>query len=175
MGNLTRIHRMMTILIFGAAVRPGGEPSTTLRRRVEAALACAKDDPDTRFIPTGGIGRHGPSEASVMARLLTESGVPGERILLEETGTDTLSSVRAIYRLAREQRVTGHVMVATSPFHLPRCLLLLCLCGIAAKPCGTAPEAGNRSWQRWYWRLREVPAIPYDAMLAVWHRIRGRL
>ena len=78
-------------------------PVTTLRRRVEAALACARHHPDARFIPTGGIGRHGPSEASVMAGLLMESGVRSDRILLEETGIDTLSSVRAIHRLLREQ------------------------------------------------------------------------
>ena len=92
----------MTILIFGAAIRPDGQPSTTLRRRVETALNCAKTHPDARFIPTGGIGRYGPSEASVMAGMLRESGVGSERILLEETATDTLTSVRAIHRLLRE-------------------------------------------------------------------------
>jgi hypothetical protein len=26
---------------------------------------------------------------------------------------------------------------------------------------------------RWYWRLRETPALPYDALLMVWLRARG--
>ena len=163
----------MTILIFGAAVRPGGKPSTTLRRRVEAALACAQGHPDARFIPTGAVGRHGPSEASVMAGLLTKSGVRSDRIMLEETGTDTLSSVRAIARLLRESGQRGRVMVATSPYHQPRCLLLLCLFGISARPCPFPPQPSSPSWgMRWYWRLREVPALPYDAVLAVWARLR---
>src|ERR1700680_2423940 len=108
---------MMTILIFGAAVLPDGTPSTTLRRRVEAALACAQGHPEAKFIPTGAVGRHGPSEASVMAGILTESGVRSDRIHLEETGSDTLSSVRAIVRLLRESHASGRVMVATSPYH----------------------------------------------------------
>ena len=166
----------MTILIFGAAILPGGTPSTTLRRRVEAALACAKGHPETRFVPTGAIGRHGPSEASVMAGLLMKSGVHSGKILLEETGTDTLSSVRAIYQLLRENPAPGPVMVATSAYHLPRCLTLLCLFGIAARSCPPPREPAANSWRRrWYWRLREVPALPYDAMLAFWLRITGRL
>lgn len=163
---------MMTILIFGAAVLPGGKPSTTLRRRVEAALAAARGHPGARFVPTGAAGRHGPSEASVMAGLLQESGVASDRILLEESGTDTLSSVRAICRLWREQRLQGHVMVATSAYHLPRCLILLCLLGIAARPCPPPREPSIRG--QCYWWLREVPALPYDVALALWARITGR-
>jgi vancomycin permeability regulator SanA len=176
MGNLTLTTGMVTILIFGAAVCPDGNPSTTLRRRVEAALACARNHPDARFIPTGAIGRHGPSEASVMARLLMESGVRSERILLEETGVDTLSSVRAIHRLLREQDPKARVMVASSAYHLPRCLTLLCLAGIAAKPC-PKPRIGPAESGRtvWYWRLREIPALPYDAILALWLRLSRRL
>ena len=166
----------MTILIFGAAVRPDGKPSTTLRRRVEAALAAAQDYPEARFIPTGAVGRHAPSEASVMAALLMKSGVRSERILLEETGFDTLSSVRALARLLRECHAQGRVMVATSPYHQPRCLTLLCLFGIAARPCPFPPRPSSASWaRRWYWRLREVPALPYDAALALWSRLTGRI
>jgi uncharacterized SAM-binding protein YcdF (DUF218 family) len=163
----------MTILIFGAAVRPDGKPSATLRSRVEAALACAAGHPETRFIPTGGIGRYGPSEASVMAALLMKSGVRADRILLEETGTDTLSSVRAVCRLLRESGPSGPVMVATSGYHLPRCLVLLCLSGMAARPCLPPKPAGDANWKRWYWRLRELPALPYDASLALWQRLIG--
>ena len=162
----------MTILIFGAAVRPDGRPSATLRRRVEAALACAKAHPDARFVPTGAIGRHGPSEASVMARLLMESGVTADKILLEESGDDTLSSVRAICRLLREHKAPGHVMVASSAYHLPRCLVLLCLFGMAAQPC---PPPREKFANTWYWWLREIPALAYDAILALWCRLTGRL
>jgi vancomycin permeability regulator SanA len=166
---------MATILIFGASVLANGNPSATLRRRVEAALAHARDYPNPRFIPTGGKGRHGPSEASAMARLLMESGVDSNKILLEETGTDTLSSVLAIRRLLAASGIDGPVMVATSAYHLPRCLLLLCIMGISASPCTPHSAPAARDWgRRWYWRLREVPAIPYDAILALWWRFRER-
>ena len=166
----------MTIVIFGAAIRPDGNPSATLRRRVEAAVAHAKGHGNVRFIPTGAAGRYGASEASVMAGLLMKSGVEADRITLEETGRNTLSSARAVCRLLREQRRVGHVMVATSAYHLPRCLILLCLLGMAAQPCPPPrTPAASVWWKRWYWRLREVPAIPCDAVLAVWSRLTGQL
>ena len=99
-----------------------------------------------------------------MAALLRESGVPGDQIQLEETGTDTLSSVRAIRQLLRESHRIAHVKVATSPYHQPRCLLLLYLFGIAARPCPFPTRCSRTPWtRRWFWRLREIPAIPYDA------------
>ncbi len=151
----------------GAAQRQAQyHPPTTRRNRHrmrETPSKCPK------FIPTGGVGRHGPSEASVMAAQLMESGVPRDRILLEETGTDTLSSVRAIYGLMREQNLTGHVMVATSPYHLPRCLVLLCICGIAATPCRMSSKPGGPLWMRWYLATPGDPGAAIRRRTAAWN------
>ena len=45
-----------------------------------------------------------------MAGLLEELGVPRARILLEETGTSTLSSVRAVRRMRKAHRLRGRVV-----------------------------------------------------------------
>ena len=161
------------IVIFGAAVRRGGRPSTTLLQRVEAAAAFGARFADPLFVPTGGVGRFGPSEASVMARLLAARGVPPERILLEETATDTLSSVRAVAALLRRQRVVAPVFAASSGYHLPRCLLLLRLIGITASACPPPPPPVG-ILRRWYWRLREIAATPYDAGILLALRLFGR-
>jgi DUF218 domain len=100
------------IVIFGAAVRPDGSASAALRHRVQAAAAFGATRSAPVFLPTGAVGRYGPSEASVMAALLCDYGVPAERIILEETGTDTLSSVRAVVRLCRSR--FAHVPVFAS-------------------------------------------------------------
>ena len=154
-------------------MRPGGRPSTTLVLRTEAAVAFAQRFARPWFVPTGGIGRHGPSEASVMAALLEARGVPQEHILLEETGTDTLSSAQSVVALLRAHRADAPVFVASSLYHLPRCLVLLRLLGVRARAAvpPIVPAATHR-WRRCYWWLREVPAIPYDATLALLWRIR---
>ena len=164
------------IMIFGAAVLPDGQPSRTLRRRVEAAARFGSRFPAPLFIPSGAVGRHGASEASVMAGLLRGQALPEWKILLEETATDTLSTVRAMRRLLLAHAISSPVFVATSAYHLPRCLLLFWLAGIPARPCPPPPEpAAARPLQRWYWRLREIPAIPYDAALVVILRLLRRI
>ena len=110
-----------------------------------------------------------------MATLLEARGVPRECILLEETGTDTLSSARAVAAVLRVLGIAAPVFAASSLYHLPRCLVLLRLMGITAHAAmpPTVPAA-TRWWRRCYWWLREVPALPYDAALALVLRWRGR-
>ncbi len=164
------------IVIFGAAVRPDGTPSSTLHHRVAAAAQFGARFARPLFIPTGAKGRHGDAEATVMARQLIDSGYPETAILTEETGTDTLSSVRAVARMIRAIDPAAPVYACTSAYHLPRCIVLLRLAGIRARACPPpAVPAATRRSLRWYWRLRETPALPYDALLMLWLRLTGQV
>jgi len=165
---------MTPIIIFGAAVRPNGQPSGALLDRVRAAHRLGERLPTSLYMPTGGVGRYGPAEADVMAALLRDRGVAPGRIRTEPTGTNTLSSVRACAKLLRGH--TGPVYAATSAYHLPRCVLLLRLAGLRAWACPPIWSAKSASLRkRWYWRFREVPAVPVDAALMVWLRWRKRV
>ena len=107
-----------------------------------------------------------------MARLLREHGVPEDRILLEETGGDTLSSATAVARLLRHH--AGPVYAASSGFHQPRCVLLLRLAGLDARR-SPPPAPPATPGQRWYWRVRELPALPYDGtLMLLWRILPGR-
>ena len=109
----------------------------------------------------------------MIAALLQARGIQDARIVLEETGTDTLSSARAVVALLRSRGICGPVFAASSLYHLPRCLLLLRLMGVPARPAiPPLVSAGTRWWLRCYWWLREVPAVPYDCLLAILSRIR---
>jgi uncharacterized SAM-binding protein YcdF (DUF218 family) len=164
-------HVDAVIVIFGAAVRADGRPSAALRRRVEAAAAFSVRFASPMFLPTGGVGRSGPSEASVMRGLLLEHGMATERILLEESGTDTLSSARAVAQLLRANRLAAPVFVATSAYHLPRCVLLLRLFGVPARAAGPPWVTAGSNWMtRIWWWLREAAALPYDLILALVER-----
>ncbi len=126
------------IIIFGAGLRPDGTPTAALTHRIAAALAFGRGLPDTLYLPTGGVGRHGPSEA------------------------------RAILR-RRGHR--GAVYAATSAYHLPRCLVLLRLAGVRARAVPPLDVPAAPDWgMRWYWRLREVPALPWDVLLMLLRR-----
>jgi uncharacterized SAM-binding protein YcdF (DUF218 family) len=143
--------------------------------RVEAAAAFGARFAKPLFVPTGGIGRHGPSEALVMGALLEARGVPAECILLEETGRDTLSSVRAVLGLLRGRGVAAPVFAASSLYHLPRCILLLRMMGIPVRPAiPPIVPAATHWWRRCYWWLREALALPYDTVLTLVLLLRGQ-
>ena len=172
-----RLQAQAAIVIFGAGLRPDGGPTPTLSRRVEAARSFGERlTPAPLYLPTGGIGRYGPSEASAMAALLRAAGVPASRILLEDTARDTLQSVRLCAALLRRRGHAGPVFAATSAYHLPRCLVLLRLEGVRVRavPPPRAPAA-TALWRRWRWRLREVPALPWDVLLLLGLRMVDRL
>jgi uncharacterized SAM-binding protein YcdF (DUF218 family) len=154
------------IIIFGAALWPGGVPSPTLVARVDAAMRAGSRLSRPLYVPTGGIGRHGPSEASVMAAMLREHGVPAEDIIREETARDTVDSVRAVRALLRGH--AGPVLAATSNYHLPRCLVLLRLAGLPARPCQPPPHREPPRMVLYRWG-REACALPWDAaLIATW-------
>ena len=161
------------IVIFGAAVRPGGRPSTTLRWRVEAAATFAARFASPLFVPTGGVGPVRTLRSVGDGELLAACGVPPGRILLEETGADTLSSARAVIGLLRAHGIAAPMFAASSLYHVARCVVLLRVLGVPAHAAGPPwVPAGSRWMTRCYWWLREAAALPYDAALAVILRLR---
>lgn len=154
------------IVIFGAAVRPGGRPSPALRLRIEGALAWARDHPAAMLLPTGGVGAHGPAEALVMRRVLVEAGIAASRIIVERHGRDTLESVRLCHRLLQERGDCRRVICCTSRYHQPRCALLFRLLGYRVV-IPDVPRRMGRLSRRSYGRMvaREVAATPYDGLL----------
>ena len=167
------------VIIFGAAVRPDGRPSGALRARVEAALATGRGLMTGRglaepiYMPTGGQGRYGRPEADVMADMLAAAGVTHDAIIPERTAVNTLRSALACARLLGPTRAP--VYVATSAYHMVRCVVLLRMAGVRARAGCAPPMAASRSWsKRWFWRLREVPAVPIDAALMLVERWRER-
>lgn len=168
----------LPVVIFGAKLRPDGTAGRTLRLRVAAARAFgAGQGGAVMYMPTGGLpGPAGLTEAAVMTRLLVEAGVPPDAVMAEETAPDTLASVLACSRLLRRQGYGGPFAVASSAYHLPRCMLLMRMMGwrVVRVPPPGVPAA--RGWgRRWFWRLREGAALPWDVLLlALWRLRHGR-
>ena len=101
-------------VIFGAAVRPDGSPSGTLKRRVRGAVDAASNNADATFVPSGGIGRHGPAEAEVMAGLLRDAGIPKTRIIEDRDAGDTFDSAVNVARIVRLRSNRFRIVVCSS-------------------------------------------------------------
>ena len=158
------------IVVFGAAVRADGSPSPTLARRIGYAAAAAEWDPSADLFCSGGVGQAGPSEASVMARLLAGS-VSASRLHLDEASVDTLETVRAAARFFH-MGAYNRCLSCTDAYHQPRVGMLFALYGIRCRPI-RLPARGARQL-RIKMGLREVAALPYDLVAGIGARIRDR-
>jgi vancomycin permeability regulator SanA len=164
------------LVIMGAAVWADGQPSNAMRRRVKGALTSARHYPNTRFLVSGGVGVHPPSEAEVMARLLRESGVPEPNILREDQSTDTMESVRRCVDIVSGFPDLGNVVICSDVYHIPRCRWLFRLLGIRTLAGEVQSGRCENSWSRWmYYLLREVAALPWDTLVVLPAILRARL
>jgi len=156
------------IVIFGAAVRADGRPSAALLRRIGYGLEAAGAHPEASVLCSGGVGRVGPSEASVMIDLLARSGLTPGRLIADEASLDTLQSVAATARLAGV-RGSPFVVACSDGYHLPRIRLMLAVLGVRSV---AGPRSGPRGARlhRLAMALREIPAIPYDVALVAAQR-----
>lgn len=79
------------ILVLGAGLKDGYNPSATLRYRLNAAIDCVETYGNKGMIVvSGGQGADEKiSEAQAMKKYLVDYGVPEERILIEDKSTTT--------------------------------------------------------------------------------------
>lgn len=147
------------IVIFGAVVRPDGSPSASLLRRTGHGLAAARSIPDAPILCSGGAPGGGPTEASIMARVMLENDVAPDRLILDETSLDTLDNVAATVAQVTAGR-HPYVVACSDAYHLPRVRLLLALHGVKSRPWrggARAPWGHGASMG-----LRECLAIPHS-------------
>lgn len=154
-------------VILGCAVWPGGEPSPALRRRAGQAAALWRRGEVEALVPCGGLGRHAPTEAEAMRRLLVEAGVPDAAIHPEgrsrSTHENLLLARPILARLGAER-----VVIVTDRTHAPRARLIAQGLGLRATT-SSPPLRGARLGATLRQALREVPATA----LALWRLRRA--
>jgi uncharacterized SAM-binding protein YcdF (DUF218 family) len=158
-------------VIFGAVVRPDGAPSASLLRRIGYGFEAGQAHPDALVLCSGGACRAGPSEASIMARVLTEQGFAPERLVLDEASLSTMDNVAAA---SRQAEAGGHpyVIACSDAYHLPRIRLLLALHGVRSRPwpCRERAPFGHAVAMG----LRECLATPHNLARLMARRVWRR-
>ena len=113
------------MVILGCKVESWG-PSILLQDRLDKALDYLEDHPDLTIVASGGQGpdEH-QSEAQCMYDYLTDHGVDGAQILLEDQSHNTWENIRFTQELLREKEVdTSQMLVVSNGFHLTRVRML---------------------------------------------------
>lgn len=110
------------LVVLGSGA-PGGQPSPTLRARLDLALVQAAVYPAVPVVVSGGVDFRGNlSEAQVMGDYLRAHGIAPERIVQEERSTSTEENLRFSQPLlaGRGVAIDATVRVVTSDFHTIR-------------------------------------------------------
>lgn len=151
-------------VVLGAQVRAGGVPSRTLAARARHAGGMYARGEKQRFVVSGGIGEHPPSEAEAMAGILENCGVPESEILREAASHSTRQSARHVAVLARGMGIS-EVTVVTDPLHCVRAVSAFRDEGLIAR---AEPVTGSPMWlevgERRAQFLRELGAV-------IWYRL----
>lgn len=114
------------MVILGCQVKPWG-PSILLQDRLDEALVYLEDHPDMTVVVSGGQGPDEHiSEAQCMYDYLTEHGVDGAQILMEDQSHNTVQNLRYTVELleAEGYDTTADILVVSNGFHLTRVRML---------------------------------------------------
>lgn len=109
-------------IILGAQMKESG-PSDVLQRRLDRAVSYLQENTDTLVIVSGGQGGNEPvSEAQGMRDYLTARGIAPERILMEDTSTNTWENLNHSAKLI--DKSADSVVIVTNNFHVFRALAI---------------------------------------------------
>jgi uncharacterized SAM-binding protein YcdF (DUF218 family) len=141
--------------VLGAGV-DGDTPSPILQDRINAAYDYLTKHPDTVCIATGGKGDdENLSEAQCIYNHLTQMGISGDRIWMEDQATSTVENFRYSIDLLKQETgsIPKSVGVLSNEFHLFRASLM-------AKNNGLSPifiaAPTSDAWTRIYYTVREI-------------------
>jgi len=113
------------IIVLGAGVR-GTVPSMSLQERIDAAYSYLLANPNAIAVLSGGQGKgEFITEAACMYRELTNMGIDGSRLILEEASTSTMENL--IFSLDVIEAHTGlrprQIGIVSSQYHIFRACL----------------------------------------------------
>lgn len=133
------------VIVLGSRIVSGRVPpllAARLRTGAAAATRLGGDGGPVPVVPSGGAGRDEERpEGVVMAEWLTDHGVPGDRVLVEDRARTTRENLTCSVALLGERGTPGPYLVATNSYHAPRAALEAMDLGLDVHAVG-APTAG---------------------------------
>ena len=157
--EMRNIPRLEYIIVLGAHVE-GTRLTLALLERTRRALKYLQENPETKAVLSGGKGTgEAITEAQAMYYYLTEHGIKGERLILEERSTSTAENLKFSLDLIGLDHSVG---VVTNHFHVFRGTAIGRKCG--CREIYPIPSR-YRSWRLLIYIPREILAIIKDKII----------
>ncbi|MBO4337923.1 MAG: YdcF family protein [Lachnospiraceae bacterium] len=142
------------VIILGCSIRKDGTLTPLLKGRADKALWFAKKQhsetgKELCFVASGGQGSDEViSEAEAIGSYLTQQGIPGERIIIENRSTSTSENMRFSNELIKERMDDARIAFSTTGYHVFRSGNIAHNLGINA--------SGMGSRTKWYFYINAM-------------------
>lgn len=123
-GLRDRLGHADVALVLGSKVETDGTPSPGLRARLDRTLELDRAGCFREVIVSGGFGKEGHDEATVMKEYLVANGIAATRVIVDSHGDNTFLSAAHARDIADEHHYRS-IIVVSQYFHLPRTRLAL--------------------------------------------------
>lgn len=168
----------LCIVVLGYGLKDNGEMKPELISRLETALYCADQYPESYVLCTGGETAYIPgiSEAGQMGKWLLKNGLEEHRLILETKSMSTTANAQNSLRILRQAYPqVSSVALVTSDYHIPwgyTCFTAEALCReyrngdapieiLSNAACETAsPERDSMYSQAW--GISIIADLPFD-------------
>lgn len=124
--RLGRRHRIDHIIVLGAGLMADGQPTPTLRYRLQRAAKFyrqqrAKYHRPVTIVVSGGQGSDEVvPESTAMRRYLVDNGIPRDAIVEENQSTSTMENLRFSHALIVRHQPFYRAVLVTSNYHVLR-------------------------------------------------------
>jgi uncharacterized SAM-binding protein YcdF (DUF218 family) len=165
------------LVVLGAGFRADGEVSPALVRRARHAARLYRAGRAPAVVVTGGTLRSTDpmAEATAMAGILRDSGVPDAAVVVEPHARNTAENARFAAAIL-SARAWAHVGLVTDPAHMPRAAMAFRREGIRVAPerVPDAPTSTPRALRETLaYAVYGVRYIVRDALRPWWARRRA--
>ncbi len=154
-----------TAVVLGAQVKPWG-PSVNLQQRIDAAEKYLRSNPKSKAVLSGGKGDDEHiSEAECMYEELTSSGIPADRLYMDDKSKNTKQNIANSFKIIKDENINESLAIVTDSFHQLRARLIVRKQGIR-NPIGAVNaqngKVGIINYPTFF--VREWIAIPVELL-----------
>ena len=120
-GFIDKVQPSDVIVILGNKVEITGKPSDRLKSRLDKGLELYKEKISPNIIVSGGLGKEGFDEATVMRDYLVQNGVSDKDVIVDSKGIDTFMTAKNTKEIMKEKGWHS-VLIVTNYYHIYRSL-----------------------------------------------------
>ncbi len=109
-------------VVLGNEVLKSGKPSVRLQARLDCAADIFRRHLARALLVSGGVGKSGFDEATVMKQYLVSQGIPAGAIFSDHEGVNTMATAINTARLAKATHFS-RIIIVTQYYHIARAIL----------------------------------------------------